>query len=421
MNHNKKTFIKNLQYYKFCAYGFLKNLRFFEPFLFLFFIDKGLNFLQIGILYSIREITTNISEIPSGIIADAIGRKKAMIISFISYIISFIIFYFSSNYIMLISAILFFSFGEAFRTGTHKAMILEYLNINKWQNQKVYYYGHTRSYSQIGSAVSALIAGIIVFFSNNYNSIFLFSVIPYLLDLFLIISYPKKLDGKLCVSNKNIKTIFKLTINEFIKSLKNMSVIKAISNQSVFSGFFKSIKDYLQPMLKTFALSIPLLLFIENKQRTSIIISVVYFIIYVLTSISARNSGSINSLFKKIYRPINITLILGFITALLIGIFINFNLLILSIILFLLLFMIENIRKPMGFAYVSDIINQNITATILSAQSQIKTLTAAICAPFLGFLADKYGIGIGLIIISSLMIIITPFIIIKPEKIKKTL
>ena len=160
---------------------------------------------------------------------------------------------------------------------------------------------------------------------------------------------------------------------------------------------------------------------IDNKQRTSIIIGIVYFIIYVLSSISARNSGRITALFKKIHKPINITLILGLITALLTGIFINFNMLIPSIILFLLLFLIENIRKPMGVAYVSDIINQNILATILSAQSQVKTLIAAICAPILGLLADKFGIGIGLIIISSLLLIISPLIIIKENKSKNTL
>ena len=57
------TFNKDLQFYKFCSYGFLKNLRFFEPFLMLFFIEKGLSYLQIGVLYSIREIGVNILEI----------------------------------------------------------------------------------------------------------------------------------------------------------------------------------------------------------------------------------------------------------------------------------------------------------------------------------------------------------------------
>ncbi|MFW6262769.1 MAG: MFS transporter, partial [Thermotogota bacterium] len=43
---------KDGQFYKFAMYGFLKNLRFFEPFLILFFRDVGLSFLQIGILFT---------------------------------------------------------------------------------------------------------------------------------------------------------------------------------------------------------------------------------------------------------------------------------------------------------------------------------------------------------------------------------
>jgi MFS family permease len=122
---------KNLQFYKFSAYGFLKNLRFFEPFLILFFLEMGINYIQIGILYSIRE------ELPTGIIADSFGRRKSMIFSFTSYIFSFIIFYFIPGFTSYIIAMIFFSIGEAFRTGTHKAMILSYLEIKKIKHLKI--------------------------------------------------------------------------------------------------------------------------------------------------------------------------------------------------------------------------------------------------------------------------------------------
>ena len=79
--------------YRFSLYGFLKNLRLFEPFIILLFREDGLSFLQIGLLYSIRDIATNILEIPSGIYADAFGRRKSMLFSFSAYIVSFIVFY----------------------------------------------------------------------------------------------------------------------------------------------------------------------------------------------------------------------------------------------------------------------------------------------------------------------------------------
>jgi len=73
---------KNRQYFKFSAYGFLKNLRFFDPFLLLFFREMGMSFFQIGILFSVREIARAVMEIPSGVLADWFGRKRIMIIEF---------------------------------------------------------------------------------------------------------------------------------------------------------------------------------------------------------------------------------------------------------------------------------------------------------------------------------------------------
>ncbi len=73
------AFTKDRQFYKFAAYGFLKNLRFFEPFLILFFREMGLSFLQIGMLFSIREIATNLLELPTGLVADIYGRRISML------------------------------------------------------------------------------------------------------------------------------------------------------------------------------------------------------------------------------------------------------------------------------------------------------------------------------------------------------
>ena len=170
-------FKKDIQYYKFCLYGFLKNQRFFDPFLMLFFLEKNLSYTQIGVLYSVKMLTRTVLEIPTGVIADALGRRGTMIFSYSSYIVSFILYYFSGNYFFLIAASFTFGVGDAFRTGTHKAMIFEYLKYKSWEDQKVHYYGHTRSWSQVGSAVSSLIAAIIVFCSGRYTNIFLFTLI----------------------------------------------------------------------------------------------------------------------------------------------------------------------------------------------------------------------------------------------------
>ena len=82
MEKLKRSFTKDTQYFKFCLYGFLKNLEFFEAFQILFLLENGLTFLQIGLLYSIREIMRNLLEIPAGIFSDSLGRRKTLMFSF---------------------------------------------------------------------------------------------------------------------------------------------------------------------------------------------------------------------------------------------------------------------------------------------------------------------------------------------------
>ena len=111
--------------WKFSAYGFLKNQKFFEPFLLLFFLSRNLSFLQIGFLISIRELFTNLLEIPTGAFADVYGKKKSMVWAFVFYIISFLVFYFSNSFIIFTLAMFSFALGETLRSGTHKAIIFE--------------------------------------------------------------------------------------------------------------------------------------------------------------------------------------------------------------------------------------------------------------------------------------------------------
>ncbi len=410
MNAIVQRFKKDLQYYKFCSYGFLKNLRFYEPFLFLFFIDQGLSFLQIGILISIREISRNILEIPAGIIADSIGRKKTLASSFIFYIIAFTVYFFGHTYVIFIVAMLVYSLGDSFRTGTHKAMIFDYLKIKGWKDQKVYYYGHTRSWSQLGSSLSSLIAAGLVILSGNYRMIFLYSILPYILDLLLILSYPNQLDGQTKeINEKRIAKKFKGVFLDFINSFRQLKILRAMSNLSFHTGYYQALKDYLQPVIKTLALSLPFFLDLGDKQRTAIFIGIIYFFVYLFTSFSSRKSGSFAHRFQNLMIPLNWTLLVGIGFGLFSGLFYELNIPLFAVLFYIIIYIIENLRKPVGVAYVTEVIDKDILATVLSAESQAHTLIAALLAPLIGWLADQLGIGYAIMGVSILIICIAPF------------
>ena len=411
--------VKDRQYYKFCLYGFIKNLKFFDPYLILFFREAGITFLQIGVLLSIREIVTNLMEIPSGMIADVVGRRRAMVFSFTSYIASFLIFFLFPTYGAYIGGMVLFGFGEAFRTGTHKAMILEYLRLKGISEMKVHYYGHTRSWSQAGASLSAVLAAILVFYSGSYRNVFLFSVIPYALDLILMLTYPRELDGETGegrLSPGRAAKRFAAVFRDFIHTLANPTFRRAMLTSSLYDGFFESVKDYLQPLLKQMALGLPVFVMLQDRQRISIVIGLVYALLYVLTSVAARGSGAFSERFPRISGTLNVTYLMGGGTMAVAGLMVLLKWTAGAVILLVLFYIMKNIRRPLALGFLSERIQNGIMATGLSGESQAKTLSTAILAPLMGFMVDQWGIGFGLAILSVLAALLYPLVRVRSEK-----
>ncbi|HDQ13681.1 MAG TPA: MFS transporter [Sediminispirochaeta sp.] len=422
-------FKKDLQYYKFSLYGFVKNLQFFDPYLILYFREVGLSYLQIGVLFSVREIGTNLLEIPSGVIADTFGRRRAMMSAFAAYIVSFLVFYFFPLFGAYIGAMVLFSVGEAFRTGTHKAMILDYLKRNGMEQYKVHYYGHTRGWSQRGSALSALIAGLIVFISGSYRHVFLFTVIPYILGFGLMKSYPKYLDFSLERETdqasrggdigEKIKRDFRAslggTIGDFKEMLRYGRLRRLLLNSSLHDGVFKSVKDYVQPVMKSMALSLPIFVALAEQERVALMVGILYFFIYTFTSLVSQNSGRVAEMFRSTEWGLNFTYLASVMVVFGVGASLLANLAPLGALFFVLLYVLHNLRRPMTLGYVSEKIKGTVMATGLSVESQLKTLIVAILSPLFGYLADVLGLGLALGLLALLPLLFYPLLAIRRE------
>jgi MFS family permease len=404
---------KDLQYAKFSAYGFLKNLKLFEPFLVLFLLEKHLTFTLIGTLYAYREIMTNFLEVPTGIIADAFGRRRTMVQSFLAYIASFLIFYFASGFWVLMLGMTFFAFGEAFRGGTHKAMIFEYLKMKGWQDQRVDYYGHTRSWSQNGSAISALIAALIVFVSGRYDVVFLVSTLPYILNLFLMLSYPKELDGTIRESGSLAESLA-IVRQSLRTTFMNTGALRATTNVCIYDGFYSAVKDFLQPIVKSLALALPLLAFLAEKQRSAVLIGIVYFGIYLLTSQASRHAGAFAGRFTALTTPLNLTMVAGFGLGLFCGLAYLLGFDLAAVVLFTGIFVIQNLRSPLSVTYVCDSVPYDILATSLSVRSLVTALYTAVMAFVVGVLADHLGLGPALMILALALTTLSPLYLVKP-------
>lgn len=390
---------------RFSMYGFLKNLDFSEPFIILFYLSIGLNFFQIGVLVSFLNICINIMEIPSGAIADIYGRKNSMVVSLGGYIISFIIFASSTSYPPLFAALVFYSIGEAFRTGTHKAMIFDWLRKNGKLSEKTKVYGYTRSWSKYGSAVSVIISTFIVIFTRDYRWVFIYSILPYTLGIWNIICYPDYLNRKLD-NRLNLGLLFSHTFSAVKSVFVNTTLRRLVVQSMGFEGVFEVTKDYLQPILKAQALTLAVYFLLPEKESTAVLVGCVYFLLHMLSASASRKAHVFAGRFRSEQGAITVLIFAGFLLAFISSAGIYFKIFIFAIVSYIVYYMIQNLWRPILVAQYDDYAESSEQATVLSIESQTKTIGISVIAPCAGFLADHYGIETSLLMLSCIMFLL---------------
>ncbi len=396
MNETRR--IKN-QILKFSVYGFLKNLRFFDPYLYLYFIESGLEYTQIGFLLTVRELVIYIFEVPSGVLADRFGKKTELIISFAFYIISFVLFFIGSGFTDYAIAMVFFGLGEAFRSGTHKAMIMAYLDRYSIGDSKSKVYGKTRSFSLIGSTISSLISIIFIIVLPNLSWLFIIAIIPYLLDMGLILTYPSFLNERID-SRFKIKEFFKENIRAIQYVFSSRNVRKLLIGSAGYNAGFKSIKDYIQPLIVSITLSYILFSNFSAVENTKIYLGFIYAVIYLISAYAAFNSHKLTKYIKRDTIITSMWIFSG-ISLIILGMLINQ--LIAVLIVFLLLYIYLNIRKPLMIEKIGDSVDSDKRASVLSIESQFTSLLIALIAPILGYIADSHSIELMLTISGLIM------------------
>jgi len=397
---------------KFSVYGFLKDLRFFEPYLLIYLMSNDISLLEIGFLFSIREVIINVFEVPSGLIADYFGRKKELCACFIFYIASFILFFFSKNFLIAAIGMSCFGMGEALRSGTHKAMIFTYLEKMNWQSEKTFVYGKTRSSSLAGSALSSLIGILIILNIPSSSYIFLASTIPYILDFILILSYPSYLDVKMVQENVPITQMF-VILGRSLKRNKNLRHI--LANEGLFEGILSTIKDLIQPILQGLIVGSGFLLVanLSSEDNLNIILGLVYCGINILCATASRRSYHLKKWNTGVFW-INLFMILLAVFLALFGI--PKQSVILTIIVFLLIRIMQNYRKPLYVDQLDEYMEKSERATMLSLASQLKSIVVVFLAPLVGYVADVLGLQMAMFFLAILVFVLIPFVLLSADK-----
>lgn len=339
------------------------NLTFIVPFLTPFFMDKNLSTTQIMSMQSFYMIFIILFEVPSGIISDTLGRKKTLIISYISISIAWISLYLSIGFRSLLIYQFFYAIGVSFASGTYHSYLYEILKRNSRENNYKQLLSKMQSYKFIAMGISALFGGV-VYKLFNFNLLIIFTFISSIISSICImfidnidtINQNKKI-SKLDLLKDGYNVLFN------IKSIR-IIVIESIVHAWVISTFF----NFHLIMLKEYGFSVSL-----NGLYTTII--------FIVSSIVMKNYKKIDTYFKT---DKNILLISNIsLSILILSLIFAKNPYILAII-WIIMFATVYIKGPAVSNILNSKIDNEYRATSLSMISLLKNIGGIVLAPIFG-------------------------------------
>ena len=133
-----------------------------------FYEDNGLTYSQIAILKAIYSISIVVLEIPSGYLADVLGRKKTLIIGTILGFIGFFTYSISYGLIGFIIAEIILGFGQSLISGADSAMLYDTLDDLGKKDEYTKYEGRVISIGNLSETLAGIAGGILVGISLRF-------------------------------------------------------------------------------------------------------------------------------------------------------------------------------------------------------------------------------------------------------------
>jgi len=355
--------------------------RFFIPVLALFYIASQVTLAQFSIIMSVFALSTLLLEIPTGVVADLLGKRKTLIFSRLMYIIEVVILAFFNGFWLFLIAKVISGLGVSLSSGTTSA--IRYDSLKKL--------GREEEYNKI-SGKSSFIASVSMAF------------------VFIIGAYLFSLDAKLPAKLSLIPLVIGFILTFFMVEPYNFK--KKITMSGSFTHLKNGLKEFFsQKFLIYLAL---LTLLIESAANMMLSYSSVYL--------------------AKILIPISLIGVVSFVSSLIMAFsskraylfekrFGDKSLLILQVTTFLSIILMSFMIPFVGLLFylfvpfvlgsftviVADLVNHRAKthnrATMLSINNMFYSLGAFLFFPALGFVEKSYSLNLAFFSFSLFLLV----------------
>ncbi len=356
----------------------------FMPTIVLFFQENGLALFDIMLLQAIYSVTIALLEIPSGYVADVLGRKNSMVIGTFFGLLGIIVYAFSFGFWGFLPAALCLGIGQSFVSGSDTALMYDSLLELKREKEFIKLEGRTISMGNFAEAVAFIIGGFLAEITLRTPFYYQIAIAAAGFITALSLTEPKVhrlADGK-TKPWKNIKNIIRFSLHEN-KTLRYFILYSAIIGCTTLTMAW-----FVQPYYKLLN------------------IKVVYFGIIgaILNLAVAIPSYYAHVIEQKVKTK---TLLIAFLILLMsCSVFISLYISLWSLFILLLFYVVRGVATPVLRDYMNRHIPSEMRATVMSIRSFIIRLLFAITSPILGYVADIYSLEQALLLSAILFFVL---------------
>lgn len=346
----------------------------FMPIVVLFYKDNGLEMKDIFILQAIYSVSIVVLEIPSGYLADVLGRKITLVFGTILGFLGFITYSFSFGFVGFLIAEIILGLGQSLISGADSAMLYDSLLETGKKDKYIKFEGRMVSVGNFAEAIAGILGGLLATISLRYpyyaQTIVAFSGIPAALFLMEPIRNRKLIKMKF----SDILKIVKYALHDHKELKWNIIFSSVIGASTLTMAWF--VQPYFEMVL------LPIGLF-----------GVLWTILNLSVGFSAMLAHKIELKLKQVKFMFGIAIILpaGYL------IISRINAL-WGITILLVFYIVRGIATPVLKDYINRLCDSDIRATVLSVRNFVIRVFFAIIGPFVGWLTDAYTLKTALLL-----------------------
>jgi|688.fasta_scaffold91782_2 MFS family permease len=345
--------------------------------------QHGLNYTQVTLIDVVFWLAVALGEVPTGMVADTIGRKVSLAIGTIIMAVSMVAWAFAPTIGLVTAAYGLLAIGHTFLSGADDAFFYESLKITGRRDEYVRLNGRKVALVIACTALGSLSSGLLA--AIDLRLPFLAAIFCFLTMFVVTLSFREPRH------EANADEAKRLTYGQVLRQAVKMMKVRPVLRLSIFYLVLLGLSGvlletvFLQPQALT--LGVPL-------AAVGVVVTGVHLLNILGSSTADRVRARLGESTVLLVAPMLIVVCLVALAALqslpalgFVGV----------------VGLLTNLARPLAMGRLQQEADDNVRATLLSLQALLFTLVIAVIEPTMGVIADRAGLSAAYFVLALIL------------------